>query len=832
MRAPAALLAVPLFAGACGGLLFADNTPAHFDVAAAVAACFALLAALTSFADDRAPECAGAIVIGAFLTGISLANGAADRAYHSPLLTWFLAAGSEASLPVQLQGRLREDAVLTSTGVSLTLDVHSLGACERGARSCRSGALGGVRLSVAGSLALDHRFPWRAGRLVRVMATLREPTVYLNPGVPDDRRALARRGVALVGSVKSAALVEVIRHGSLLDEAAAAGRGWIRTTLAATVEPWGARSGAVARAILIGDRSALTEDDERRLQAAGTYHVIAISGGNIAILTVLVLATLRALRVPSRVTAGAAMALLLVYSRVVVPAPSVERAIMAALIYLGGRLLDHRGPPLNVLGIAAIAALGASPTTAFDPGFILSFGATLGILILVPRVMRGRTSWYVRGVVGLLAATAAAEIVLGPFGAAVFSRITFAGLVLNFAAIPLMTVVQAASLIAVSLWPLVPDAGSAAGYLAHLAAVGLVDSARLVDLAPWLSREVSPPSWWLLGFYYAALAMAVVCAPVRRVATFTVVAAGLLIVADHRATARDGIEAPPAGSLRVVFLDVGQGDATLLALPDGRAFVVDAGGLPPAPLQDPADGPSFDLGERVVAPSLRAMGVRRVDTFILTHADSDHIGGAPALLRSFQARSVWEGAPVPPHAPLQTLMADAERLGAEWRTVVRGDGLRIAGVDIRILHPPVPDWERQRVRNEDSVVAAIRLGRVSIILPGDIGREGEAQAIRFFEPAPIVVLKAPHHGSATSSTPELLAAMRPAAVIFSAGRANRFGHPAPTVVARYRALGITMFSTAEDGAVILDTDGRTVTIRGWASDKVWHTGARADGETR
>jgi competence protein ComEC len=161
----------------------------------------------------------------------------------------------------------------------------------------------------------------------------------------------------------------------------------------------------------------------------------------------------------------------------------------------------------------------------------------------------------------------------------------------------------------------------------------------------------------------------------------------------------------------------------------------------------------------------------------------------------------------------------ANRLGAEWHTLQAGDRVRMAGVDIVTLHPPLPDWERQRVRNDDSVVLDVRFGNVSIVLPGDVGREGEARAVRHLEPASILLLKAPHHGSATSSTPEFLAAARPAAVIFSAGRANRFGHPAPVVVERYRALGATMFSTAEDGAVIVDTDGRTMQIRGWGSGR-------------
>jgi competence protein ComEC len=114
----------------------------------------------------------------------------------------------------------------------------------------------------------------------------------------------------------------------------------------------------------------------------------------------------------------------------------------------------------------------------------------------------------------------------------------------------------------------------------------------------------------------------------------------------------------------------------------------------------------------------------------------------------------------------------------------------------------------------------VRVGDLSVILPGDIGREGEQAILPRLERARIVVLKAPHHGSATSSTPELLAALRPVAVIFSAGRANRFNHPAPPVVARYKAIGAHIFSTAQDGAVVLDTDGKQVVIRGWTGRTV------------
>jgi competence protein ComEC len=136
-----------------------------------------------------------------------------------------------------------------------------------------------------------------------------------------------------------------------------------------------------------------------------------------------------------------------------------------------------------------------------------------------------------------------------------------------------------------------------------------------------------------------------------------------------------------------------------------------------------------------------------------------------------------------------------------------------------VLHPAPADWERQRVRNDDSVVLDVRYGRVSVILPGDIGSEGELAVMARLQPAALTVLKAPHHGSATSSTARFLAAASPRVAIFSAGRANRFGHPAPAVVARYRAMGAALFSTADDGAVIVDTDGRSVMVVGWRSGR-------------
>jgi competence protein ComEC len=811
VRTPAAFIALPLVFGTACGLLVADHVQPEVSRHAAAAAGVALIAAISAFASAQDLECTLAVVAGTLVAGISLGHSAATRAYHPPLLAAY--ATADPAAPLEVQGVLREDAARTPTGVSLLI--------------------GGTRLSVTGTLALDRFSDWRAGRTVRVMATLREPTTYVDPGVPDERRALARRGIVLVGSIKSGALVEVTARGSPVGERAADIRAWTRSMLSASVGRWSARSAGIATAILIGDRSGLTQDDERRLQEAGTYHVIAISGGNMAILTMIVLGLLRMISVPMRVAAAIAIVVLVGYGQITGSSPSVDRAIAAAVLYLSARLIDHRGPPLNVLAIADALGLATSPVVLFDPGFILSFGATLGILVGVPQLLerlprRGHASRRVlMPLIAMCAATVAAEIALMPVTAATFGRVTGAGLFLNFVAIPLMTIVQAVSLVTLALAAVHPDAARLSGYVVHVAASGLVESARLVDVVPWLSREVVPPAWWLVGAYYAALIVWRSWRRAQFAAALIALSCALLIMVGPHATARDAVPPPAPGSMRVVVLDVGQGDATMVQLPDGRVVLVDGGGLPAAPAPEAADMPAFDVGERVVARALRAFGVRSLDAMVVTHGDPDHIGGARAIVERFHPGSIWEGVPVAPHVPLQALMSVAVHDGAEWRTVQTGDRVTIAGVDLRVLHPPLPDWERQRVRNDDSIVLALRFGNVTIVLPGDIGAEGESRALRAFEPTPLVILKAPHHGSATSSTEAFLRALNPRVVIFSAGRANRFGHPAPMVVERYRAMGVTMFSTASDGAVVIDTNGETVRMSGWGSGRT--STVRADG---
>jgi competence protein ComEC len=232
-------------------------------------------------------------------------------------------------------------------------------------------------------------------------------------------------------------------------------------------------------------------------------------------------------------------------------------------------------------------------------------------------------------------------------------------------------------------------------------------------------------------------------------------------------------------------------------------LLVDAGGA----------GPGFDIANRVVVPAVWALGVRRLDWLAITHADLDHIGGALGVMRTLRPREVWEGVPVPRSQEREAARVAARRDGVVWRTLRDGHRLETGGVGVEVRHPPAPDWERQRVRNDDSLVLAVTYGEVEVLLTGDAGEEFERRPIAAAgRDARLRVLKVGHHGSRTSSAPFFVDAYRPAVALISAGRGNLFGHPAPDVEARLLDARAEVFRTDVHGAIQVETDGRRLEI--------------------
>lgn len=749
---------------------------------------------------------------------VAMTDGAVarDRARHSPLLEWFstFAPEDRTDEAVTLHGTLLEDAATADIGVRVAIDVDRVLVGESWQTT-----RGRLQAHVSGELAPARAADWVEGRPITVPVVLRRPQIFRNPGSADQSWQQLRRSTDLIGTIKSASLVSVER-GPVWAEAAARFRRHVRVASGRHVAPHSVQSAAIVNAILIGDRAGLSDDVQRRLRTAGTYHVIAISGGNVALLTACCFVGLRLLIGSPRVVAAATMMVVVMYGGVVGGDPSVRRAVLAACLYLALGLVGLMPRAINVLGTVAIVLALVDPLTVIDVGAWLSFGATLGIIAWGARFMRWATGQTDRAstpaanqpgvirrawlqILGLFSATLAAEAVLLPISAGVFARVSLFGLVLNFVAIPAMAVVQIAGLVMTTLagcW----DRGAAlAGRAADAAARLLVDSAAVVDLAPWLAWRVPPVSLGWVGLFYAGLAVLVLCRKPRvrwlgALAAFTGVIG--IVAAPGLGRAR-----PPDGWLRITMFDVGQGESLLVQFPAGPAMLVDAGGARGA----------AGFGSRVVTPAVWASGVRRLEWLAVSHGDVDHIGGALDVERDLRPREIWDAVPVPNNLELRALREDALANHVVWRQLLQGHTFQVGSVLVDVAHPPAPDWERPRVRNEDSLVLRLRIGDVEALLTGDAGREFE-DGFSARPLVPIRLLKVGHHGSRTASSAAFVNAFQPEIAFVSAGRGNLFGHPAPDVLARYERIGTAMFRTDRDGAIVIETDGAVVNVRTWS----------------
>lgn len=691
---------------------------------------------------------AGAVCAAGVALGAS-AGMVEHVAYARAPLTAF-AHRLEGTGPVEVHGVARRDAVPGDARFVLLLDVETVSAAGRS-----QPARGRARIEVGGEAG---RPPVTDGDIVSVWADLRPPRAAGSPGVFDPAAEAFRSGVHALGHAKSARLVAT--HGRAdvgwLRDAAARSRRWARGRILATV-PAGTEQGLV-RAMVLGDRGGLDDDTAEAFRIAGTYHVLALSGAQVALIAALLAALAR--RTIGSTTASAILVggTLAFYAQLVGEDVPIVRATVMALVLLAGRALALDSDGANLLGLAAVALQVHRPSAIGDVGFQLSFAATLGLIVFT-RPILDRARALPLGLHVALAGSVAAQAPLVPLLATHFHRVAPAALVLNLIAVPLSAGVLLAGAAAIFAGLLSDALGAIAGMVAWSLAHALLASGEIVRRFPALDHRIADPSAWWTAVYVCGLVL-VALRPGRRALAFAV--AGFAGVMAGRGPAADGL-------LHVTFLDVGQGDSIVVRSPSGRAWVVDTG---------PAFG-RRDAGESVIAPYFWGLGYRTIEGLVITHPHPDHSGGAPFLLRAFGVGAVWEG--VAPRAdPAYTALDEAIAEAAPTRLAVHR-GLRAAwdGVGIEVLGPVggAPPW---KTRNDDSVVLVVRHGAVTVVLAGDVEKGGEAR----LAPERAFALKVPHHGSRTSSTPGLLAAVNPEVAIISAGYRNRFGHPHAEVLAR------------------------------------------------
>jgi competence protein ComEC len=633
--------------------------------------------------------------------------------------------------------------------------------------------------------------PLRPGDRWRFSVRLKLPHGHANPHGFDYEAWLMERGVGATGYLRDArgALRLGARDslGDRIEQARAAVHERFRRTLGETP------AAGILTALAVGEQRAIASEEWRLFARTGVTHLMSISGLHVTLVSGLAAWLAAALwrRVPRlplavparKAGAAAAITAALGYTLLAGFAVPAQRTFymvtVVALALWSGRIVS----PARTLALALAVVTALDPWAVLQAGFWLSFGAVALIFYVSagwsagePRLRQwARVQWAI-------------TVGLAPAALFLFSQVSVAGPLANALAIPLVSAVLTPLALAAAAIP--ADALLYAGeWLVYALLAWLEWCARLPG-ALW--QQHVPPLWaTLLALAGVAWLLLPRGLPWR--------ASGLALMAPALVLPAP---VPAPGESWITVLDVGQGLAVLVRT-SRHALLYDAG---------PAYGSDADSGERIVAPALAALGVRRLDALVLTHDDTDHTGGARSILEQLDAAALRHALPAG-HALLGLAPAAAR--------CTRGESWEWDGVRFEFLHPS-PGLQARR-RNDESCVLRIATGGTAMLLTGDIERSSELALVRAgLQPA--AALLVPHHGSRSSSSAELLAAVRPRVAVAAAGYRNRFGHPAAEVEERYAQAGTRLLRTDRDGAVHLRLarDGVHVQAERALRPRYWH----------
>jgi competence protein ComEC len=784
----------------------------------------------------------------------------------SHVLSLVEASQLDLETPLRWHGRLRDEPTKLPWGYGYEV---SLSGVEY--QSAFLPATGGLRVSFSAHPNQQPPPEIHAGDEITLVAQAKLPQVFRNAGAFDRRAYLAEQEIHLTAILRAPELLELVSSpaptfATRLARLRKNARDNIDTIFAAN--PGAA---ALLRAMLLGDRSFVDTTEATDFQKAGIFHVLVVAGLHVSAIAVLLFWAGRKLRLSPSVTIVFTLVLLFSYVAVVEQRPPVLRAaLMTALVVLGG-FFFRRLDLLNSAAISFVLLLAANPLAIRDSSFQLTFVAIGCIAGLAVPLLNGTLQPYVRALKGwrdvtrdashepraaqfridlrsaalwissrlpasvrsfaeyslagglalafrvseLLALTIVLQIGMLPAMAADFHRITLAASAANVLAVPLLGVVVPAGFLTLLCGAVFPALGKCLAVPVGWMTILLVQIARWFAHFPnWSYRVPGPPLAVSVLFF---LVLASVCVATRmqpplRTWALRLSSVVLLVLA---AVVAIFPFAPQwaKGQLEVSVLDVGQGDSLFVVTPGGKTMLIDGGGaFGGFPGREERGG--IDPGEEAVSPYLWSRGFQKLDVVALTHAHQDHLGGLNAILENFHVGKLWIGRDVS-SAAMGKLESIARGKNILIEHELRGKHFLWDGVSGDFLWPEIaPEEIAPAAKNNDSLVLRLHFGERTILLPGDAEKQTERQLLAENSPGTLRadVLKIGHHGSKNSTTPDLLAAVRPKIGVISAGKDNPYGHPSAELLERLKNAGVRILRTDQEGAVRILTDGQSLEI--------------------
>ena len=637
------------------------------------------------------------------------------------------------------------------------------------------------------------------GKTVKLRGTAEKFERAHNPGNFDQRQYYEKQNI--YGMVFSE---EILGVGGKTD--------WLSERLYRLKQSWktkltdamGEKNGAILSAILLSEKREMDAEIKELYQKNGIGHILAISGLHISFIGLSVYHLFRKMGSPYIVAGAGASVLLFLYVLMIGFSVSVMRAAIMLLIRIGADVTGRVYDMATALFFAGAVTVLLQPLYLIDAGFLMSYGAIFGILIVLPAMEKLFLckSKIIKG----MYASAAINLMLFPVLLHFYFEFPTYSVFLNMLVIPMMSWVLGAGLIGSLFLGLVPPIGRL-----------LVKGCKvLLELFEWMSRLTGrlpgarivfgQPAWWQIILYYLVLCSIVFFAlrckkreklrRVRKIVLLLCVFTPVLFSMGH------GMD----GKISVTVIDVGQGDGIFVRGPENGTYLIDGG-----------SSDVEEVGKYRLEPFLKSQGIGHLDYVLISHGDSDHYSGVEEMLTRQNLGVDIENLVLPATYQSDEALIKLARLAKknDISVLMIEPGMKLQEGEFQMTCIQPEENFPGEIGNASSMVLDLQFNKFRMLCTGDVEEKGEELLLEKVDGEAYPILKVAHHGSKNSTKEELLKAIRPGIALISAGKDNRYGHPHKETLKRLKKWGTTIYSTVDSGALTLKSDGNTVSVEGF-----------------
>jgi competence protein ComEC len=693
-------------------------------------------------------------------------------------------------------------------------------------------------------LSINGSQEFKYGDFIRFKTRLKVPHSSRNPGGFNYARHLRYRGIMARGFIKDSSGIVVLRENQgdifkiYLEQMRRNLKSLIRDNSSSP-------EGEIIQAMILGDQKEIPKEVMDKFNKTGTTHIIAISGFNIGIIAFLSFIVIRLIMKSStylllrfnifKISTIFAIVPVVIYTFIAGMGVSVVRAAIMAVTFMIAIILGKERDLYNSLALAALIILVIYPPSLFDVSFQLSFVAVWAILFIAPRLTsmipegkpeeeskhKAMTKKVFKNIYIFLVVSLSATVGTLPLIVFHFNRMSTVVLLSNLIVVPILGIIAIPVCTAIIL--VAPLSNALAILFLDISSFLVRISVSIVDFfasIPGSSVFITTPTLLEITAYYLFLVAAVklidfikfdernafkiksTISPLQYRVILAVLAVFFIIDATY-IHIKDNNE-----SLKITYIDVGQGSSTLIRLPGGKKVLVDGGG---------SYENIFDVGKYIVAPYLWHERIKDIDIVVLTHPHPDHLNGLLYILSNFDVKEVWSNGEAAEIETYEDFVKIINEKNITHRLISEDIGhITINGATITILNPPKSIDSRNDLHrkfdetNNDAIAMKLTLGNVSILLPSDISEPTETSLVKSGKDLRSQIILVPHHGGSTSSTMPFLNGVKPEIAVISCGADNVYNDPRPDVLKRYLLLGTKILRTDINGAVDITTDGKNI----------------------